>query len=265
MADLVPIDSLDDARLDPYRSLRDRTIARRDDLFIGEGSHIVHRVLAARFDIESLLVAEHRLPEFEAECPERVPLLVAPGSVITRVVGFKFHQGALVCARRPPPQPLAILLTGAPVVVAPQINNPENLGVLVRTASALGAAGLLLRRNFGCDPFSRRTIRVSMGAVFRLPLVLSEDLRGDLVRLRDEHGFQLVATGLDREARPLHEVSPPARAAVLIGNEPDGLPEECVRLCETRVTIPMERGIDSLNVGVAAGVILHWLRHGRRP
>lgn len=260
MAVILRVDSSGDPRISAYRNLRDRTLARRHDLFIGEGSHIVHRVLASPLEVESLLIAEHRLSEFIDEIPARTPVYVAPVSLFTDIVGFKFHQGALLCARRPPVPSLAAVAGGGTVIVVPQVNNPDNLGNLVRTAAALGATGLVMSRDFGCDPFSRRAIRVSMGAVFKLPIALSDDLQGDLCRLRDEFGYRVVGTVLDPAAVPLAAAAPHPRVALLIGNEPDGLAPEWLAACDTTVTIPMVDGIDSLNVAVAAGIVLHHLR-----
>jgi tRNA G18 (ribose-2'-O)-methylase SpoU len=108
-----------------------------------------------------------------------------------------------------------------------------------------------------CDPFSRRVLRVSMGAALRVPIVETRDLAGDLARLRTEWGFELAATVLDSAAEPLHTAARTNRLAVLFGNEHAGLSPEWIALCDRRVTIPMAGDADSLNVAVAAGIVLH--------
>jgi TrmH family RNA methyltransferase len=92
-----------------------------------------------------------------------------------------------------------------------------------------------------------------MGAVFKLPIVRSRDIVGDLKSLRTR-GVELFATVLNADAHDLHDVKPPARMAILFGNEAQGLSPEHIELCDRRVTIPMKLGTDSLNVAVAAGV-----------
>jgi tRNA G18 (ribose-2'-O)-methylase SpoU len=130
------------------------------------------------------------------------------------------------------------------------------MGALIRISAAFGADALVLGERC-CDPFWRQSIRVSMGTIFRLPLVQSQDLAGDLARLRGEWGVQLIASVLDDDAEPLAAVVRPQRLGLLLGNEAQGLAERWIRLCDRSVTIPMQLGTDSLNVAVAAAVFLY--------
>ncbi len=118
------------------------------------------------------------------------------------------------------------------------------------------------------DPWYRRAVRVSMGAVFTLPIVRSADLDADLERLQGEFGYATVATVTDADAPPLHQfaLSPNFRGrgrgrfrgvAVLLGSEGYGLAADVVQRCDHRVRIPMHHDVDSLNVAVAAGIVLH--------
>ncbi len=108
-----------------------------------------------------------------------------------------------------------------------------------------------------CDPFWRQAIRVSMGTIFRLPLVRSTDLRRDLLRLRDEWKIELAATVLDDRAELLQNAARGPRFGLLFGNEAQGLDRKWIDLCDRQITIPMRLGTDSLNVAVAAGIFLH--------
>src|SRR5690606_16189537 len=106
------------------------------------------------------------------------------------------------------------------------------------------------------DPFYRQAVRVSMGTVFRIPIVRCESLHADLQRLKTHWGVRLMATVLDKDAQPLAGYARPPRLAVLFGNEAQGIRPDILPLCDDRVTIPMKLGTDSLNVAVAAGVFL---------
>jgi tRNA G18 (ribose-2'-O)-methylase SpoU len=106
------------------------------------------------------------------------------------------------------------------------------------------------------DPFSRRVLRVSMGAALHLPIVESRDLAADLAELAAAR-FELVAAVLDPAAEPLAKVRRGKRLALLLGGEGHGLAAQWLTLCHRRVTIPMQVGIDSLNVAVAAAVLLY--------
>jgi tRNA G18 (ribose-2'-O)-methylase SpoU len=106
-------------------------------------------------------------------------------------------------------------------------------------------------------PFSRRVLRVSMGTAFSLWIYESQSLATDLQRLVNEFAIEPVATVLDETATPLAGFRFPRRAAILFGGEGHGLDPALIALCKHRVTIPMRRGTDSLNVAVAAGIVLH--------
>jgi tRNA G18 (ribose-2'-O)-methylase SpoU len=160
---------------------------------------------------------------------------------------------------RPPSPTIDDLLAGneqATLVVCPEVEKTDNLGSLIRIAAAFGVDAMILGER-SCDPFFRQSVRVSMGTVFHLPIVRSEDLKRDLRRLRDEFNVELIATVLDEDAEPLERAGRAATTALLLGNEAQGLPADVVALCDRRVTIPMKLGTDSLNVAVAAGVFLY--------
>jgi tRNA G18 (ribose-2'-O)-methylase SpoU len=147
---------------------------------------------------------------------------------------------------------------GAPalVVACPRTTDPDNLGGLIRLGAGFGVTAVAL--NEGCaDPFSRRVLRVSMGNAFHLPIVDSDNLEGDLRYLRDKHGFRIAAAVLDDAAVPLARMSRPPRLVLLLGNEADGLEPKWVDLSDDKVVIPMADQTDSLNVTVAAGIMLH--------
>jgi tRNA G18 (ribose-2'-O)-methylase SpoU len=132
----------------------------------------------------------------------------------------------------------------------------------LRLCAVFGVAAVLLDRRC-CDPFSRRVLRVSMGNVFNLPIRECTDLPADLQRLRRDEQFQLAAAVTDRQAAPLDEVHCPKRLVLLFGNESEGLDQSLIDACDLRITVPMPGVADSLNVAVAAGIILFHL--SRRP
>jgi tRNA G18 (ribose-2'-O)-methylase SpoU len=253
----IELDSLDDERLAPYRALRDRELAREGERFIAEGELVVRRLIASDFPVESVLLAQRRVAEIGPIVPADVPVYVVGDELIHRVIGFAFHSGVIACGRRKPPVPLERIvparLRSALVVVLPETAGPDNLGSLVRIAAGFGADAMILGERCA-DAFYRRTIRVSMGAVFRLPIYRSVDLLSDLRRLREEHGIELAAAVLDEDAEPLANARRAARFGLLFGNEVQGL--------DRRVTIPMSGGADSLNVGLAAGICLYHFTQG---
>jgi len=264
--DPITLTSLDDPRLLPFTGTTDRQLQRDHGLFVVEGETILRRVIASRVELVSVLATPRKYAGLAGVVPEDVPVFLLEQEQIERVIGFSFHHGVLACGRRPRPAPLTRVL-GRPLVCAcPELHNADNLGLIARTAAGLGVDGLLLAAD-GTRAFDRRTIRTSMGAVFTLPMVESDDVSRDLRALRSEGGAELVATVCDADAQPLptYRPKPGQPVCVLIGCEPTGLPDDLVALCDRAVTVPMVPGFDSFNAAVAAGVVMYALGAGRGP
>lgn len=258
------INSLDDTRLDPYRNLRRTQKTRGSGQFVVESHRVVRRLIESGLAIESIAVSERREHFLDDVLPADVPLLVLPFDIASELVGYSFHHGVMACGLRasePNLDQLVPRMPNPPLIVAcPRMTDPDNMGGLIRLCAGFAVGGLLLGTDCS-DPWSRRVLRVSMGTAFALPIIESFDLAADLYRLRDEHRFRLLATVLDPHARLLAEVVSGTPTVLLLGNESDGLAQEWIDLSDERVTIPMTAA-DSLNVTVAAGIFLHWLRFG---
>lgn len=258
---LVFPDSLADPQLAPYRNLPSSGRERRDGFFVAEGHWLVDRLWKSGYEVASVLVAENRLGDLPDGLVDRVPVFSLSMPQLTEVVGFSFHRGVLGCGRRTAlatPHELVSLVDrpGAVWIALDGISDPENLGGIMRNASAFGVDGVLLGP--GCaDPFSRRVLRVSMGNVFQLRIAESFDLGRDLGELRDEFGYQSMATVLDPEAELLAGVPRPSRMVLVFGSEGHGMSREVVAACDRRITIPMQLGTDSLNVATAAALFLY--------
>ncbi len=256
---MIRIEHLDDPRISPYRNLRDRTL-RGESIFIAEGCVVVQRLLRSRYRAESLLVAEEHAAQFAAQATD-CPLYVATTPLLRQVVGFHFHRGALAVGRRRPAMQLDELLREPLerrrcIVVCPAVTKPENLGLVFRSAAAFGAGGVILGERC-CDPLSRRSLRVSMGAVLDMPLVQTGDVLRDLRVLRQTWRFERIAAVVEAGAERLDQWLPGPPAALVFGDEFDGLSPACLAECDRRVTIPMSQAVDSLNLGVAAGIFLY--------
>lgn len=264
MSKRIRIDDPADARLDPYRNLRDRVLRRMGDRFIAESRAIVVRMLDAGIRPESIVVDERRAESILAIAPDDVPVYVVSEPTLTALAGFKIHTGALAVARRPAGPTLAELAGAAGlrrmILVLSQLKEAANLGSIVRTTAAFGIGGMLLGPHC-CDPYYRRAVRVSMGAVFATAVRTSADLRQELCELREAHGYHLAASVLDGPAACLHRTPRPPRLALLLGHEVHGLDPELTALCHSRLTIPMAAGVDSLNVSTSAAVLCHHFTH----
>jgi tRNA G18 (ribose-2'-O)-methylase SpoU len=260
------VKSLDDPRLDPYRNLRRSNKTRWSGQFVIEGHRVVRRLIESGLAIDSIAVTERREHFLDDVLPADVPLLVLPQEISSELVGYNFHHGVMACGIRPPDPKLDELVARMPIppliAACPRMTDPDNMGGLIRLCAGFGVGALLLGGDCS-DPYSRRVLRVSRGAAFALPIIESFDLAADLDRLREQHRFRLLATVLDPRAKLLADLVPGQPMVLLLGNESDGLAQEWIDLSDERVTIPMTAA-DSLNVTVAAGIFLHWLRFGSR-
>lgn len=255
-----PIADPHDSRLAVYRDLPNANPTRRSGVFVAEGWLLVERLVKSRYGIASILLDERFVESLGPQLPNDVPIYVVPTAWVSEIVGFKFHRGVLACGQRCAEPTLAETLPRETrrltAVIAVDVNDPENMGCILRNSAAFGVDLVIANRRCA-DPFSRRVLRTSMGTVFHLPLIQPIDTEPLISELRAEWQFELAATVLADDAEPLHSAPRGDRLALVFGNEGHGLGANVIQSCDRRVTIPMQRGTDSLNVGVASGIFLY--------
>ena len=265
MSPRLEIDDADDPRLADYRAIKERHLNAEGGRFVAESERVVRRLLASALGVRSVLVTPPRLRALEdalaAPRPaghppaEDRPVYVASQPVLDAIAGFHVHRGCLAIGERPAARMIPAGARG--VVVLEDLVDVDNLGAIARNAAAFGVDALVLSPRCA-DPYYRKAIRVSLGAVFDLPIVRLPSWPDDLHALR-ALGFSLVAAVLSPGATPLPRFEPPARWALLLGAEGPGLSPGAVLRCHHSVTIPMSTatGADSLNVATAAAVMLY--------
>jgi TrmH family RNA methyltransferase len=238
---------------------------REPSSVVVEGSWAVEALLdAPQFGILEVVVEEGRHQDLADECRRRgLPIRELSRGEIAGEAGFAFHRGVFAVAERPPRrEPDAEFLAGASRLLVPvDLSDPGNLGTLVRSAVAFGIDGVLVESGRGTDIYSRKCLRASATALFRVPVFEVASLPASLERLA-EAGFVLLGASLGEGSRPLPEVRPARKTAVLLGSEAAGLPPEIESLCAELARIPMHGGMDSLNVAVSGGILL-WEWFGR--
>ncbi len=219
------LESAGDERLGPYRDLRNRS-GEAGERFIVEGEHLLGRLLSSDVELESALVSSRKLPRLATALPTELPVYVLDDREIENVVGFKFHRGVLGCGRRPRGRSAGELLDEMPphlrAVACPEITDAENLGSIIRTAGCLGVNALILGERC-VDAYSRRCIRVSMGAVFSLSIYRCDCIVDELAELGARRSTQLVAAVADAVAEPLAAIRPAPDWCLVLGTEEKGL------------------------------------------
>lgn len=264
----VRIDDATDARLGDFRELRDIGARRRiegDELFVAEGPVAIERLVASGHRVRSVVVSERALQRLQVLLePMDVPVFVVGRDVMRDIVGFDLHRGAIAAAdRRPHPALDRLAASSRRLVVLEGLNDPENLGLVARSARALGIDGLILDPTC-IDPYTRRTVRVSMGEILLLPSCrVSADEWPTAPDRLHRLGFQTWALTPDADADDIWTLDPPERLAVALGAEGPGLTGRTMLSSTRRVRIPIDPGVDSLNVAAAAAVAFAVI--GRRP
>jgi tRNA G18 (ribose-2'-O)-methylase SpoU len=261
-------DSADD-RLVDYAALTDTALRRvlepTSGIFIAEGEKVIRRAVAAGYPVRSLLLAERWLDPLSNLLHRLdVPVFVADEAGLERVTGYTVHRGALASmGRLPLPAPARLLATADQVAVLEGIVDPTNVGAIFRAAAALGLDAVLLDPRCA-DPLYRRSVKVSMGAVFALPYARLERWPHDLALVRGA-GLAVLALTPSSDAVALDEVDPTLlrRCALLLGTEGPGLSSRALEAADAAVRIPMEHGVDSLNVAAAAAVAFWVVTRGR--
>lgn len=260
MGPVVEIDDPADPRLADYRSLTDVSLRTKIEpphgLFIAEGALVIERALAAGFRLRSAVMTPQWLDRTAPALGDSdAPVYLGSDEVLHRLTGFHVHRGALASVHRKALPDFDHLVDRCHrLVVIEDLVNHTNLGAIFRAATALGMDGVVLSPQ-SADPLYRRSVRVSMGAVFGIPYARAPRWPDAIVTMRDS-GFRTLALtpAADGVALDTIRVEPTQRVAVVLGTEGAGLSERVAAACDERVRIPMMAGIDSLNVAAAAAV-----------
>ncbi|MFJ9912423.1 TrmH family RNA methyltransferase [Actinacidiphila glaucinigra] len=269
MAELITIDDPDDPRLRDYTSLTDVELRRRrepaEGLFIAEGEKVIRRARQAGYRMRSMLLSAKWVDVMRDVIDEvPAPVYAVSPELAEQVTGYHVHRGALASMqRRQLPDAADLLGDARRIVVMESVNDHTNIGAIFRSAAALGMDAVLLSPDCA-DPLYRRSVKVSMGAVFSVPYARLENWPRDLEAVRGA-GFTLLALTPDEKATDIDAAGPHRleRVALMLGAEGDGLSTRALVAADEWVRIPMAHGVDSLNVGAAAAVAFYAVATGR--
>ncbi len=265
---IIKIDSLEVPEVAVYAHLTEAQLRSRLEpekgIFIVESEKVIRVALAAGMKPLSFLSESKYIDtQVRAMCEEygvgeEVPVYTGEREVLARLTGYELTRGVLCAMKRPEARGVAEVIGNVRrVAVMDSVVNSTNTGAIFRAAAALGVDALLLTRTC-CDPLNRRACRVSMGTVFQIPWTWL-DHYGQLKDL----GFKTVALALTDRSVSIDDpcLKEPEKLAIIMGTEGDGLSDSVLRQCDYVAKIPMQRGVDSLNVAAAASVAFWELLH----
>ncbi|MCM1132911.1 MAG: RNA methyltransferase [Ruminococcus flavefaciens] len=234
-------------------------------IFIAESPKVIRLALEADYEPISLLIERKYISGQASDIVEKcgnIPIYTADSSLLTQLTGFRLTQGVL-CAMRRKELPSAdeICRNATRIAVLEDVMNQTNIGAIIRSAVALDFDAVLLT-SASSDPLYRRSVRVSMGNVFKIPWSYINGDSPDYVDYLRNMGFTTVAMALHSNTvdidNPVLKNQP--KIAVILGTEGDGLKESTIESCDFTAKIPMANGVDSLNVAAASAVTFWELR-----
>lgn len=295
MAELLTVDDPDDPRLRDYTDLTDVELRRRrepaEGLFIAEGEKVIRRAGQAGYAMRSMLLSAKWVDTMRDVIDRApAPVYVVSPELAERVTGYHVHRGALASMRRKPlPTVDEVLGTARRVAVMEAVNDhtdigavlplgPQeragqcriaifedivdhaNLGAAFRNAAALGVDAVFLTPRCA-DPLYRRAVKVSMGAVFAVPYTRFASWPRDVDVVRKD-GFVLAALALSARSITLDELADRRyeKLGLMLGTEGEGLSADALLAADEHVRIPMDAGVDSLNVAAASAVAFYATR-----
>ena len=241
--------SLKNPKIMTWRSLKDRKGRKETGLFLVEGRKMTEEALASSFTVETVLVDEDRIGEFDL--PDNIPVCAMPGHVLAAVCDTKTPQGIAAVLRMKSEAP-----TGRRLIALDGVQDPGNVGTIIRTADCAGIEGVLLSEQCA-DVFSPKVLRATMGSIFRMGIRVTDDLPGLLGKMVQD-GASVLSSQLDGE--PFYQRSPlNERFVLVIGSEGNGVTDEVKAVATHKVKLPMRGGAESLNAAVAAGIMMYEL------
>lgn len=273
MPQIIEITDLSRPELDVFCRLTEAQLRNRLEpekgVFIAESPTVIGLALDAGYEPLALLTErkfiEGKAAGIIARCGE-IPLYTGEREVLARLTGYELTRGVLCAMRRPSPKDFREVCAGTRrVAVLENVVDSTNVGAIIRSAAALGIDAVLLTPSC-CDPLNRRAVRVSMGTVFQIPWAYIGEQPADWpspgLDWLNELGFKTAAMALREDSVSIGDegLAAEPKLAIVLGTEGTGLTTRTIADCDYTVRIPMQHGVDSLNVAAASAVAFWQLR-----
>ncbi|MCB1178675.1 MAG: RNA methyltransferase [Leptospiraceae bacterium] len=244
-----------------YKIQRD-DLVEKEKLFLADGLKVVERLILSTYPIREIICLEKYLPKLELLAPNRKdfpPVFIGTEEELRTIRGYDLHQGIMAVSQVPDLDATEI---NAPLVILNNVLEANNIGSIIRSAVALGVNNCLIDEST-CHPYIRRSVRVSMGTILKIYIKRTYNLSQEIQKLQ-EKGVTIFGTSIrpigDKPLLNFYKTTFPAKSAIILGNEAKGVSEEILNLCDHHIYIPMENGVDSLNVSVSGAILISGLK-----
>lgn len=233
-------------------SSRDR---KNSGLFVAEGVRLCLDALLSGCQIESVFCTENCAEKYSdeiANLKEGCKNFYGVSADVLKSISDTVTPQGVVCTVKMKQNSFEYE-KGKKYIALDTIQNPDNLGAISRTAEALGLDGMVIFG--GCDIYNPKALRASMGALFRLPVCICQDLESEILKCKNL-GIDVLATVPDRDATNVVTIDFSMGAMCVIGNEGNGVSKDIIEKCSDKITIKMDGRAESLNAAAAASIIM---------
>lgn len=251
---MIYIESKDNNLFKKVKKLKERRFRDKEGLFIIEGFRLIEEAIKAKMEIEDIIISKDYEQKFEEFLLNNIDLnkksYFLSNNLFMQVASTENPQGIIAVVKKKNNQKN---LKGDFYLICDKVQDPGNLGTIIRTAHAAGVNGIILTKGT-VDIYNDKTIRSTMGSIFYIPIYY-DDENHSIIRELKKDGFSLVATSL-AESKNFFEENLKGKTILAVGNEGNGISNELFELADKKVKIPMPGGAESLNVSIATSIIL---------
>lgn len=254
----INIDNTELSDVKIYNTLRDNAFTD-DNSFIADSPKVVNMLLQSEIQIKSILATQEYYDEYsDLVKSKNIPkLYVADKKLMQTIVGHKIHHNCMAHGIRPKESSMDELDDN--IIMLDEITSTENIGSIARSAAALGVTSYLTP-TISPHPYGRRALRVSMGYMSHLKYHVYENIISTCQELK-KRGYKIFAAEVTNNSTPLWHVEIPKKWVLLMGHEGKGISKEVLDICDEVVTIEMQEGVKSFNVGVAASIMMYQFKN----
>lgn len=244
------IRSKDNKTIKEIKKLHEKRHRNINNKFIVEGLRFVKEALKSDFEVQCVIVNENVRERFiDLKIDKNINEIIVSESVFKNLCSTEGPQGILAVVNN---KEVNANVQNGFYVLADKVQDPGNMGTIIRTANAAGANGVILTKGT-VDIYNEKTLRATMGSIFKIPIIIDEDLR--FLNKLKENSFKLVTSSLDTD-KNFYDIDLNTKVIIAVGNEGNGVSNEIYRLSDEKVKIPMPGNAESLNVGIAAGIMM---------
>ncbi len=258
---LIKIDDTNKADLEIYHKLRENAFTQ-DNSFIADSPKVVNIILQTDIEVKSILATQEYYDEFShlLTCRDIPKLFVIQKDEMQKIIGHKIHHNCMLHGIRPKETTLDNLDDN--IIMLDEITSTENVGSIARSAAALGIKSYLLPKE-APHPYSRRALRVSMGHISKLHVAIYDDIFKTIKSLKS-NGYRVYGAELTDNSTPLIDIKIEEKWVLLMGHEGKGLSQEVIDICDEIVSIEMMDNVRSLNVAVAASIMMYQFKNNNK-